>query len=296
MRRAILIWAALLLLPGLALADYQIRLPAGDLGVWPDLPEEVFNILLIGTDSWEDVYDSGRSDTVIVCSLNRETGGVRLVSVARDLLVNIPAGGGRNRLNAAHSFGGPALLMKTVNQTFHLNVTRYASLNIYGLRRIIDAVGGLPIRITQEEARRVHRMIGIEFPREKNPDCPYGSCVLSGLQAMTYARIRDLDNDFGRMNRQQKVLRAIGNLLLEMDAATLEAFIRSAMMQVSTNLGVTEILDAGRAILSHGIPEVRTDILPARGSYVYENLDGMSVLLSEEEALQRDMHELLYGL
>ena len=277
------------------LADYQIAIQSYDLSDYVDLPGERMNILLVGTDTWEDVRDAGRSDTMIVCSYDTQTGGVRLLSLARDLLVSIPGGGGNNRLNAAHSFGGPNLLMKTVNQTFHLNVTRYVSLNIYGLWRIIDAMGGLRIRITPEEAREVNRMIAIEFPKEENPDCPSGDCVLSGLQAMTFARIRDLDSDFGRMARQRTVVLAIAGQVSGMTAEEQGAFLQACMANVSTNISSADILTMSGAALRHGLGEIEMLTLPRTGTYVHERLNGMSVLLSETAALSRDARAFLYG-
>ena len=276
-------------------AEYQIRISPDNLSEYADLPAETMNILLIGTDSWEDVRDEGRSDTMIVCSYNTLTGRVRLLSLARDLLVMIPGGGGYNRLNAAHSFGGPYLLMKTVNQSFHLNISRYVSLNIHGLMRILNSVDGLQMTITPEEAEEINRMIEIEFPHELNPDCPSGDCVLSGLQAMTYARIRDLDNDFGRMQRQRRVLAAIGERVASLEPEAQTAFIRTCIQNTSTNIGASEILSMSASALAHGITGIETLTLPLKGTYVFESLEGMSVLLSEEKMLSRNARSFLYG-
>ena len=291
--RMVLLLLAVLLVP--ALAEYQINLEPWDTGSTGGLAENVVNVLLIGADAWEDVRDEGRSDTMIVCSYHRDTGEVRLLSLARDLLVNIPNRGGTNRLNAAHSFGGPILLMKTINQTFSLNIERYVSLNIHGLRRILDAMGGLSITITPGEAREVNRMIGIEFPHEENPPCPSGDCVLSGLQAMTYARIRDLDSDFGRMARQRRVISAIAQQVSKLDGDQRMAFLQACLMNTSTNLSSEEILSMSLSALTHGITGMRVETLPRRGTYAFDEYKGMSVLLSEEKLLANDARAFLYG-
>ncbi len=291
--RMVLLLLAVLLVP--ALAEYQINLEPWDTGSTGGLAENVVNVLLIGADAWEDVRDEGRSDTMIVCSYHRDTGEVRLLSLARDLLVNIPNRGGTNRLNAAHSFGGPILLMKTINQTFSLNIERYVSLNIHGLRRILDAMGGLSITITPGEAREVNRMIGIEFPHEENPPCPSGDCVLSGLQAMTYARIRDLDSDFGRMARQRRVISAIAQQVSKLDGDQRMAFLQACLMNTSTNLSTEEILSMSLSALTHGITGMRVETLPRRGTYAFDEYKGMSVLLSEEKLLANDAKAFLYG-
>ena len=296
MRRRISVLAALFLLAAAAaLADYQITVPASDLAARRDLPAGVVNVLLIGTDAWEDVRDAGRSDTMIVCSYRQETGEVRLLSLARDLLVTIPNRGGTNRLNAAHSFGGPNLLMKTVNSVFSLNVTKYVSLNIHGLRRILDAMGGLSISITASEAREINRMISIEFPREENPPCPSGDCVLNGLQAMTYARIRDLDSDFGRMARQRRVIEAIAEQVTGMDGERRAAFLSACLMNVSTNLDAGDILAMSASALTHGVTGMRVRTLPGPGEFVFDRYRGMDVILSEDNLLAREAYAFLYG-
>ena len=277
----------------IALADYQVRISKTDLSVNHSLPEDVWNLLLIGTDTWEDMKDTGRSDTMIVLSYSFSTGEIQLVSLARDLLVEIPAVG-QNRLNAAHSFGGPNLLMKTVNETFGLNITNYISVNIYGLRRIIDAMGGLAMYVTEREAERVHRMISIEFPMEQNDPCPSGDCVLSGLQAMTFARIRDLDNDFGRMLRQQTVLRAMAKQLMQLDETDRSRLVEMCLSQVSTNLTPADIVRLAGEAYSHQELKLSLYTLPERGTYVFENLNGMSVLLAETKSLRKDMGRILY--
>ena len=289
------VYAILLcLIPIFVSAEYQIRISKTDLSADPSLPEPIWNILLIGTDVWEDIPDEGRSDAMVVSSYNAQTGEVRLVSLARDLLVNIPASA-KNRLNAAHSLGGPNLLMKTINETFGLNITRYASINIYGVRRIIDAVGGVRLHITEREATSIHRMISIEFPREDNPDCPYGDCILSGLQAMTYARIRDLDNDFGRIERQQAVLRALAERVSELSEEDRGQLIAKVLPEVSTNLSFADILAIGSNAISHGVHGLKMYRLPVRGTYIFDHYNGMSVILAETKRLKNDMKTLLYG-
>ncbi len=283
-----------MLLPLHVTAEYQIRISNTNLSVDPALPEYIWNILLIGTDVWEDIPDEGRSDAMVVFSYNTKTGEARLVSLARDLLVNIPASG-KNRLNAAHSLGGPNLLMKTINESFGLNITKYASLNIHGIKRIIEAVGGVQLQITEREAESINRMISIEFPEEENPVCPHGDCVLTGLQAMTYARIRDLDNDFGRIQRQQTVLKALADRVSALPEDDRQLFVEKALLQVSTNMSITDILMIGTKVIEHGVYGLKMYRLPQRGTYIFDSYNGMSILLAESKRLREDMNTMLYA-
>ena len=292
-----LLAAALLLLAFFvpALAEYQIRIRDNDLNCYTDLQNDVMNILLIGADTWEDVDNVGRSDTMIICSYHLDTGEVRLLSIARDLMVDIPNDGGWNRLNAAHSFGGPNLLMKTINRLMHLNLSRYVSLNIYGLRRIIDAMGGLKLNVTASEALEVNSMISIEFPGEENPTCPCGEVTLNGLQAMTFARIRSLDNDFGRMKRQRTVLLAIAQQASQMDADAQKNFLKACIQNCATNITAADILTFSASALQYGITDMKMLTLPLSGTYIEDTYDGMSVLLAEEKTLAHDARAFLYN-
>ena len=292
MRRLAALMLALCLWPCAALG-YRLTVPQGDLSIVTGLPQNVVNVLLLGTDSWEDVREEGRSDTMIVCSCELSTGRVRLLFLARDLLVHLPYQQGYNRLNTAHAFGGPALAMKTINELLGLNVERYVSLNIHGLRRIIDSMGGLQLHLQPEEARAVNRMIGIEFPGEVNPKCPSGEATLNGLQAMTYARIRDLDSDFGRMDRQREVLLSMAGEASTMTPERQMALLAACMREVATNLEMADILRLSNLALAHGL-DVEAMTLPQPGTYLFDDYKGMSVLFADDLALSRAAHAFLY--
>ena len=142
---------ALLLPACTALADYSMPVKDGDLSVYGGLDENVKNILLIGTDTRENETASGRADTMMICSINLKTGLINVISLARDTWVTMGDNGHENKLNAAHTFGGPNLLMQTINRTYNLNIEHYVTVNFYGICDIVDTLGGVTIQLEKDE-------------------------------------------------------------------------------------------------------------------------------------------------
>ncbi|MBM7600515.1 LCP family protein required for cell wall assembly [Virgibacillus halotolerans] len=152
------------------------------------------NILLLGVDAREG--DKGRSDTMILMSLNPKTNAMTMLSIPRDTYVNIP-GRGMDKINHAYAFGDVALSVQTVEEAFDLPVHFYARVNMEGFQQGIDAIGGVTINNTQEFSQD-----GASFSK--------GNITLSGEDALKYIRMRKNDprGDMGRNERQREVLTA----------------------------------------------------------------------------------------
>ena len=153
----------MLTLPCAALADYSMPVKDGELSAYPGLDESVKNILLIGTDTRENDRESGRADTMMICSINQQTGMVHVTSLARDTWVTMGENGHQNKLNAAHTFGGPNLLMQTINRTFNLNIEEYVSVNFYGICDIVDTLGGVTIQLQKDEPWAINTTVEEEY-------------------------------------------------------------------------------------------------------------------------------------
>jgi anionic cell wall polymer biosynthesis LytR-Cps2A-Psr (LCP) family protein len=132
-----------------------------DFGIPEEAPLEgdtkVINILLLGTDR-RNRNENGRSDAIMIATVDKKNGQLKLASVMRDLYVPIPDRRD-NRINAAYSFGGPMLAMKTINQNFNLDITRYVSVDFFGLEEIINAIGGVEIDVKQKEIKHINSVI-----------------------------------------------------------------------------------------------------------------------------------------
>ncbi|QKY69958.1 LCP family protein [Lentibacillus sp. CBA3610] len=152
------------------------------------------NILLLGVDEREN--DQGRSDTMIVLSLNPNTNAMKMLSIPRDTRVEIP-GHGMDKINHAYAFGDVGLSVETVEQMLDIPVHFYAQVNMEGFRQGVDALGG--ITVTNERA----------FSQD-GEDFPEGEIQLNGDEALSYIRMRKEDprGDIGRNERQRDVIQA----------------------------------------------------------------------------------------
>ena len=161
----------------------------------------IVNILLIGQDRREG-EETARSDSIILCTYHRNPGNVTMTSFLRDLYVPIP-GHHNNRINAAYSEGGAALLDRTLRENFDLHVDGNVEVDFSQFSQIIDLLGGVQLELREDEAAEINKETGSGLSA--------GVQVLNGEQALTYARIRklDADGDFSRTSRQRKLMNAL---------------------------------------------------------------------------------------
>lgn len=224
---------------------------AADFVVLPEGYEEpvtgldgMYSMLLIGVDT-DGQGVSGRSDTMVLAVINKRAGTVKLISFLRDLYVQIP-GKGHNRLNAAYAFGGPELLVRTLEKNFGVKPDGYLAVDFGLMVRLVDAVGGIELEVREDELQPLNGIL--EYYNQQH-GCPSsqgrlnsaGTVRLTGLQAMSYARIRKLDSDFMRVVRQQKTLMAILKQLQGMDAGNLFSLVMEYASLVKTDIAVTEV-------------------------------------------------------
>ncbi len=280
--------------PGLFLVE-----PESDLSIQANLPDSRVNVLLLGVDMLRE--GAQRSDTIIICSIGYRS--VKLVSVLRDTVVDIP-GYGRSRVNAAYAHGGAELAMKTINENFGLNISKYAVADYMTLAKFVDAVGGVELVISEEELAHINyntravfddaaseEAMGYEIAPmteySKDGETPVR---LNGVQALGYARIRKLDSDFVRTYRQRKIL-----------GAALESFRKNLwkpwtysrlfelLNYMDTNLGIVEMLSLGtKAVAGGGVDQLR---VPVEGSYT----DSGSTIEIDSAANRQAIYDFLYG-
>lgn len=282
-----------LLLPAFALADYLVTVDEDELNPVQGLDETWTNILLIGTDTRANIANAARSDTMMICSIHRETGEVRLSSLARDMWVSIPGMRGHHKLNAAHSYGGPNLLMKTINGLFEMNLTGYVSVNFYGMSELVDAIGGVQLDLTAGEVTYINRRAN-EVYGSTAAILPSGAqtATLNGAQALSYARIRQLDSDFGRTARQRKLMRALLEKVRGFALTEQLQLYAQALNCVSTNLSPAELIRLGMRVLNSDL-EISELSLPAQFSY--DSSGGVSKVLFDQADVTRALHAFIYG-
>ncbi len=278
-----------------------------DLNVNSTLPEEWLNVLFLGSDE-RTLTESARTDSMILCSINKNTGEVKLTSIMRDLAVyydEIGEYAGTYRINAANFFGGENLAMRVVNECFNLNVEYYVHVNFYGFQQVAQQLGGIEMDITKEEMDEINYRIveqakvayinGIDESALPNQYLKnYGENThLDGRQTLAYARIRKLDGgDYARSERQRKVLVALMNKLQGADAATLLNVANAALPHIKTNLSPDMILSIGLKVLQSGLTDVESFRLPINNSYIQESRNGQDMLYDCDWA--KNASELYY--
>lgn len=250
------------------------------------IDNDVYNVLLVGTDSRDPNADMGRSDSMMLVSFNKNEGKSSVISFLRDTLVDID-GYGKSRLGHTYAYGGVGLTINTLNQQFGLDIQNYVTINFENLVNIIDELGGIEVTLTEEEA---------EYYRQNGmPDIQAGPVTLTGSQALAHARNRTLDSDFGRTRRQRSVMYGIYRKVLEQrDPSTLMPLITYCMTQVKTNMSVTEIYNMATDVLSVDNLKTQQAAVPQEGTYNSITYEGMAVLEIDMEANKQYINELLY--
>jgi len=257
----------------------------------PDAMSEdhVESILVIGTDG-RTVDDRGRSDSMILVSLNKKTNEIIMTSFLRDSYVNI-SGRGMDKLNAAYSYGGAELLMDTIENNFNVKIDNYILINFTSFASIIDAAGGVDITLSDEEAEAVNVILVSEVNglMGDEPTADFlaggGNVHLNGKQALCYSRIRNVgNNDFERTERQRTLM----TKLIKKAASSGLSFINKAADEALPNI-TTNMTRAKLYQLSLRLPFVLTYKtkqlqIPAEGTYWGENVYAGAVLSMDYDA------------
>ena len=246
----------------------------------------IVNILLIGQDRREG-EETARSDSMILCTYHRKTGNVTMTSFLRDLYVPIP-GHHSNRINAAYSEGGAALLDRTLRENFDLHIDGNVEVDFSQFSQIIDLLGGVQLELREDEAAEINKETGSGLSA--------GVQVLNGEQALTYARIRklDADGDFSRTSRQRKLMNALLGSYRNIKWKDLLPLIDELLPLISTDMNYGRLVLLSMEILPKlSDAQITSQRIPADGTFTDEKIDGMWVLSADLEANRQLLRETL---
>lgn len=205
------------------------------------------NIALFGVDSTTGALDKNtRSDSIMIASINLDTGECKLVSVYRDTYLNL-SNDSYNKCNAAYAKGGPKQAINMLNMNLDMNITDFVTVGFAGLTDTIDALGGIMIDVDSEELKHINSYqicMAEDLKRSYTPVTDTGYQLLDGLQATAYCRIRyTAGDDFKRAERQREVLMAIADKAKSASPATLNTIANDVFKEVYTSLDISEILE-----------------------------------------------------
>lgn len=234
--------------------DYNHKSLSTEFNTIPPISQGIVNIALFGVDARQKDSFEGLTDSIMILSVNTDTGQLKIISIMRDSLTMVEGYDTPMKINAAYSLGGPELAIKTLNSNFDLDIKEYATVNFYGMSDIIDAVGGLEIDVNENEIEAKYGIndiiyeqslyMGIEPEFVKTP----GLQTLNGVQAVSWARIRYAHtnsgeiNDAGRTERQRHVMELLLNKVLSKNLTEYPKIIKALLPFMETSLSYNDII------------------------------------------------------
>ena len=249
----------------------------------------VYNLLLLGIDNPGSAI-TGRSDTMLLASLNARTGTLKLISFMRDTYVAIPHHG-HNKLNAACSYGGAQLVMDTIEYNYNVKIDHYMLVGFDMFETIIDSVGGIDVEVTEKEAQFMRATA------RATREIQSGESVhMNGAQALVYCRIRKLDSDFMRTYRQRKVITALIKKAKTSNPMTLKKLADTVLPMVQTDMSPMELTK-----LVFGAPkyigyDVKSERVPHENTWKSQTKRGQSVIVTDFDANIQFLKSYLYSV
>lgn len=265
----------------------RVEIDTNDVGITEEVQDKlseysksVINIALFGIDAEEG--SAGRSDSIIIATIDTIHKKLKLTSIMRDAYVNI-GDRGLDKINHAYAFGGGQLAIKTLNENFNLNIEDFIAVNFTTMPKIIDKLGGVTIDITSEE---VSHISGISSA---------GTYTLTGEQALAYSRIRYASGgDYVRTDRQRTVLNKVFEKILDANFTQYPGLLSEILPMVKTSLDYSEILDIGSEILKMGVTGLEQERFPRDGYCEGKMINGVYYLTFDKENTVKQLHDYIF--
>ena len=248
----------------------------------------VRNILCIGSDARGDV-EGNRSDTMVLVSIDSVHHKLKMTSFLRDSFVYIPAKGFNAKLNAAFAWGGAKMLVDTIEYNFKVKIDDYVIIDFVGFQKLIDLMGGLDVDgVTEAEAKYMRDVVKIVY-------CKEGKNHFTGAASLWYCRIRKLDDDFHRTERQRKVMNAIMKQALHRNPFELMKIVEKVLPMIQTSMSRNDLLAvAFSSVFNYlGGKNPQTQI-PAEDTWHSQRIGGQDVLKMDLDKNASVLKDFLY--
>jgi len=254
-------------------------------------------VLLLGCDSYT-TKEQQRTDSMIILSVNMKTTEIKMTSLMRDTWIKSSSSRGSRKLTEMCAVGGPQLTIEAINENFGTKLEKYALISMAGIAEIIDLVGGLELDITEAERKALNKglfdlsgLSGMEQLQQSGE-----KVHLNGNQATAYARIRKIDNDYVRTERQRIVLLALAEKFKNgASAATLLTIVNVLMEYVETNLSLVDIMSLAGVGLSADLENVQQLRLPADGTFQSGMFGNVWCIKPDFDENKKILREFIYG-
>lgn len=248
--------------------------------------KNVFNILIIGTDKRE-TQANYRSDTMILASVDKNSKAIKLTSFLRDSYVYIPAKSFSTKLNAACAYGGPQMVIDTIEYNFGIHIDKYVMIDFDIFKTIISDLGGITLTMTEEEAACIRKESGLT--------CKAGTHTYNAKRALWYARIRHLDSDFKRTERQRKVIQAVIDKMKKTDPVTLYNMLNEVVPMVETDMNAGDMFSVGLKVLPLLSKDIQQMQIPVKGTWGNATKNGQAVLVLDFDENKKQLKDFIYG-
>lgn len=262
--------------------------------------ENVVNILLVGI---EENGGASNTDSMILVSQNLKTGNITMASLLRDTYVDIYGLNVKRKLNYAYSHGdGIQTLINTIQETYHIYINAYVSVDYDSFEHVIDKLGGVEIEITRKEADYLNTTNYISDPSNRN--LTEGVVLMNGNQALGYCRVRKVptlegvNDDYGRTLRQRKVLTALFDAYKNQGLTNMVSVANTVLGEVTTNLSSDNIYAMLKAFINNRTDDINQVMIPAEGMFSPKSVNGVGSVISIEGHEQENIdyiHQLFYG-
>ncbi len=267
--------------------NVQLDATEEELNVSPEIAEQskekkITNILLLGVDK-----DENASDAIMVLSIDQNNNTAKLTSIMRDTYVYFGEGKA-NKINYAYNYGGVKLSIAKINEIFNLDIQKYAKVDFDGFMKIVDTLGGYSVNISEEERKEINYKLKYESLTKS------GNVLLNGEQTAAYARIRRIDNDYKRTERQRTIMFDILNKIKAQPISEYPSLIAQLSSNVETNLSTMECLDLLKYLVKVGSGDVKEFRIPMDGTAT-DNTKGVYHLDWDEETNINGLHNFIYG-
>lgn len=258
-----------------------------------------YNILLLGEEAIGSGSHRGRTDVIVIASINTRDKKIVLTSLMRDTLVKIP-GYQDNKLNSAYEKGGIDLLYETIQMNFNIKLDGCAMVNFENFEKIIDRLGGLNIKLTEAEAKYLNRTNYISKPQYRK--VVPGTQLMNGNQVLGYSRIRyraavtGKNNDYGRTDRHRIILNAIFEKYKTKNKLELIKMMPGLLPMITTDIESQGFELLLNAFLELGTVEIEQLRIPADGTFTDKiEVRGMDVLIPNYEENIKILHDQIFG-
>lgn len=267
----------------------------------PDMPkvemdEDIVNIALLGNDRRSE-DEKGRSDAIIIATIDKKHKKIKLSSVMRDTYVNIK-GVGMDKITHSYFYGGPQLTIRTLNENFKMDIRDYVLVDFFSLEKIIDTLGGVNMEVKEDEISDLNTYVQ-EVANIEKVSAPLftkgGPQLLNGMQAVSYARIRHTGNgDYERTERQRRVLSAIFDKIKSEGPFKYPGIVNSVLPYTETSMDISTMLKLGAQVFTSGMTTLEQERFPLDKASQGTRINNIWYLWADLKATAQHIHTFIY--